>query len=33
MVGVFGAKGYEIVRYNHMRGENPTSTRWCRQRT
>ena len=25
MIGVFGAKGYEIVRYNHMRGDNPTS--------
>jgi maleate isomerase len=25
MVGVFGAKGYEIVRYNHMRGKSPTS--------
>ena len=25
MVGVFGAKGYDIVRYNHMRGKSPTS--------
>ena len=25
MVGVFGAKGYEVVRYNHMRGKSPTS--------
>jgi maleate isomerase len=25
MVGVFGAKGYDIVRYNHMRGKSPTT--------
>lgn len=25
MIGVFGAKGYEIVRYNHMRGKSPAS--------
>ncbi|MDP1962606.1 MAG: hypothetical protein Q8K93_10445, partial [Reyranella sp.] len=25
MVGVFGAAGYEIVRYNHMRGKSPAS--------
>lgn len=25
MVGVFGARGYEIVRYNHMRGKSPTT--------
>lgn len=25
MVGVFGAKGFEIVRYNHMRGKSPAS--------
>lgn len=25
MIGVFGARGYEIVRYNHMRGTNPTN--------
>jgi maleate isomerase len=25
MVGVFGAAGYEIVRYNHMRGKSPTT--------
>ena len=25
MVGVFGAGGYEIVRYNHMRGKSPTT--------
>ncbi len=25
MIRVFGAKGYEIVRYNHMRGKSPAS--------
>ena len=25
MVGIFGAAGYEIVRYNHMRGKSPTT--------
>jgi maleate isomerase len=25
MVGVFGAAGYEIVRYNHLRGKSPTT--------
>ena len=25
MIGVFGAKGYEIVRYNHMQGKSPAS--------
>ena len=25
MVGVFGAKGYEVVRYNHMRGKSPST--------
>src|SRR5262249_49527413 len=25
MVGVFGAAGYEIVRYNHMRGKSPST--------
>ena len=25
MIGVFGSKGYEIVRYNHMRGKSPAS--------
>jgi maleate isomerase len=25
MIGVFGAAGYEIVRYNHMRGKSPST--------
>src|SRR5215813_6546154 len=25
MVGVFGTAGYEIVRYNHMRGKSPST--------
>lgn len=25
MIGVFSAKGFEVVRYNHMRGSNPTA--------
>lgn len=25
MVGVFGARGYDVVRYNHMRGKSPTA--------
>lgn len=25
MVGIFGARGFEIVRYNHMRGKSPST--------
>jgi maleate isomerase len=25
MIGVFGARGYEVVRYNHLRGTNPAT--------
>ena len=25
MEGIFGAKGFEIVRYNHMRGKSPAT--------
>ncbi len=25
IIGVFGAKGYEVVRYNHLRGTNPAT--------